>query len=89
MNLRIQRFIKVIAVTTVVTAVSLASLTGCAIPGQPGGTDFDTGSNILESSEEPETEPTETPTPVPGQKFGFEVYNAKYDNGQGYIFNQE
>ena len=33
--------------------------------------------------------PTETPTPVPGQKFGFEVYNAKYDNGQGYIFNQE
>ena len=33
--------------------------------------------------------PTETPTPVPGQKFGFEVYNAKYDNGQGYVFDQE
>lgn len=64
MNLRIQRFIKVLAVTTVVTAVSLASLSGCAIPGQPGGTDFDTGSNILESSEEPETEPAETPTPT-------------------------
>ena len=64
MNLRIQKIIKVLAVTTVVTAVSLASFTGCTIPGQPGDTDFDTGSNILESSEEPDPEPTETPTPT-------------------------
>ena len=63
MNLRIKKLIRVLAVTAVVTAVTLASFTGCTIPLESAGSDIGDGSNILESTEEPETEPTETPTP--------------------------
>ena len=64
MNLRIKRIIKVLAVTAVVAAVTLASFTGCTIPLEPAGSDIGDGSNVLESTEEPETEPTETTTPT-------------------------
>ena len=67
MRLRLHRLLMIAAATAVAASISLASLTGCSMPGAGESTD----ANMLESSEITETEPqvtpepTETPTPSP------------------------
>ena len=71
MHLRLRKVLRIAAVTTIAASISLASFTGCKLPGPTEGMRDGDDINTFESSEEPETEPevtpepTETPTPSP------------------------
>ena len=71
MSLKIRKTLKILAVASIVGAISLASFAGCTVKGPTEGMRDGNDINTIESSEEPETEPeatptpTETPTPTP------------------------
>lgn len=64
MHLRLRKVLRIAAVTTLVASVSLASLTGCNVPGFEEGMRDGNDINTFESSEITETEPTPTPEPT-------------------------
>ena len=64
MHLRLRKVLRIAAVTTIVASVSLASLTGCNVPGFEEGMRDGNDINTFESSEITETEPTPTPEPT-------------------------
>ena len=71
MSLKIRKTLKILAVASIVGAISLASFAGCTVKGPTEGMRDGNDINTIESSEEPATEPeatptpTETPTPTP------------------------